>query len=105
MPDIFSLPSELTIYTVATLHPQCRAWLESAGQDDDTEPWQVDAAAVDEVDAAGLQLLQSLANAVALRRRRLDVLNPPACLSGACADLGVAALLAPATPDVSLAAS
>jgi anti-anti-sigma regulatory factor len=100
MPQALSLPAELTIYTISALHPLCLAWLDDAGPPQ--APLRLDAAAVAEVDAAGLQLLQSLANALALRQRRLELVNPSPPMSSACAALGVAALLAPATPDVSL---
>jgi ABC-type transporter Mla MlaB component len=94
------LPSEITIYTVADLRTQCLAWLAQGGagsRDVATGPgsWRVDAAAVQEVDAAGLQLLQSLAHSVALGHRhlRLHVQNPSLALAGACTALGFTALL------------
>jgi ABC-type transporter Mla MlaB component len=96
------LPSEITIYTVADLRTQCLAWLAQggAGSPDDATghgSWRVDAAAVQEVDAAGLQLLQSLAHSVALghphRHLRLHVQNPSLALAGACTALGFTALL------------
>lgn len=93
-----SLPSELTIYTVGELRPQWLAWLAdtSAAQgtgnaSDDAFP--VDAAAVAEVDAAGLQLLISLQNALSARQQALRLVSPSRALAAACTALGLAALV------------
>jgi anti-anti-sigma regulatory factor len=96
-----SLPAELTIYTVGALHPQWLACLDggadAAPADGDTAAdFCVDAAAAAELDAAGIQLLASLAGAVAARRLRLRLVDPSPALTGACAALGLSSLLADA---------
>jgi anti-anti-sigma regulatory factor len=80
------LPAELTIYSVAELRTHWLAWLEAM---DDAGPGQVDASAVAEVDAAGLQLLLSLSGALDRRRRALQLLQPSAALRAACQALGL----------------
>ena len=95
----FSLPSELTIYTLAELHPQWLAWLSQTDRPGAAEPipdefFRVSAEAVGEVDAAGVQLLLSLSNALTLQQRTLQIVNPSQPLASACAALGVSALLA-----------
>ncbi len=95
----FALPEELTIYTIAEQHPLCVAWASSstpATSGDPDDIVRVDAAAVAEVDAAGVQLLLSLANALALQQRTLWLENPSLPLASACEALGVSALLAEA---------
>lgn len=84
-----SLPAELTIYTMGELHPMCLRW---AG-DDDGEPLCLAAQAVDEVDAAGVQLLLSLRNTLAAQGRALHLRLPSAKLAAACAALGALELL------------
>ena len=98
MSTLLSLPSELTIYAVAALQPAWLAALASAidGTDAGQAPQRkvrVAAAAVDEVDAAGLQLLLALSNALALRERQLQLVLPSHALAAACAALGASALL------------
>ena len=99
MPTPRELPAELTIYTVAELHPQWLAWLADDDRAATVEPvpadqCRVDAAAVGEVDAAGAQLLLSLANALARRHRTLQLVDPSTALAKACTALGVSSLLA-----------
>jgi len=53
---VFALPAELTLYTAAALREGLLAWSAFAGD----EAWTLDAAAVDSVDAAGVQLLLAL---------------------------------------------
>lgn len=90
MADPRTLPAELTIYTVGETCPQCLAWVDADGDDRVT----VDAAAVSDVDAAGVQLLLSLANALRRRDRELLLTDPSPALTAACAALGAAALTA-----------
>jgi anti-anti-sigma regulatory factor len=94
MSSCLALPRELTIYTVGELRPQ---WLDQLAADnaDPVDPWPVDAAAVEDVDAAGLQLLQSLSNSLAREQRRLLLQRPSAALVAACNALGLPGLLAP----------
>lgn len=99
MPTPRDLPAELTIYSVADLQPKWLAWLTSDDGAATTEPapdnlCRVGAAGVGEVDAAGVQLLLSLANALARRHRALQLVAPSAALMEACTALGVASLLA-----------
>lgn len=90
-----TLPAELTIYTVGELHPQCLGWMDA----DPTHPDRlaVDAQAVQEVDAAGVQLLLSLSHALAARGRLLSLEAPSQPLVAACQALGLAVLLSPET--------
>jgi anti-anti-sigma regulatory factor len=85
-----ALPAELTIYTVGETCPQCLAWIDADGD----ERVAVDAAAVSDVDAAGVQLLLSLSNALQRRDRELVLTDPSPALIAACAALGAAALTA-----------
>jgi ABC-type transporter Mla MlaB component len=83
------LPPELTIYTVAELHPQWLAWMAQAAASAD-EVAAADGAAVCEVDAAGLQMLLSLQRALAERGRRLRIDAPSAALQAGCGAAGLA---------------
>lgn len=96
MPNILSLPSELTIYTVGELRPRWLEWLASQQTTDaagDTT-CHVDAAAVSEVDAAGLQLLLALSRSLEAENQTLRLDNPSASLVAACQALGLDALMA-----------
>ncbi|KPF43246.1 hypothetical protein D621_19940 [beta proteobacterium AAP51] len=83
------LPAELTIYTAGELHPQWLAWLAAS----DTAA-AVEADAVDQVDAAGVQLLLALQRALAGSGRPLALHSPSAALQAACAALGLHGWLA-----------
>ena len=84
------LPAELSIYTAGELSSHWLAWLDAqAGEG----PGQVDASAVAEIDAAGLQLLLSLSAALQRRGRSLQLLQPSAALQSACQALGLQSLL------------
>ncbi len=85
MTDTLKLPPELTIYTAAQLRAQ---WLDCVGPSHLT----VDASAVAEVDAAGVQLLASLASSVAQAQGTLSLLNASQPLARACLAMGVAGL-------------
>lgn len=90
-PSPLRLPQELTIYTVGELHPQWVAWLrawhgeEAAGA--------VDASAVDQVDAAGLQMLVALDHALSARGAPLQLQGTSAVLAQGCDAIGLAAWL------------
>jgi anti-anti-sigma regulatory factor len=89
-----ALPDELTIFTASEWLPQCQAWLQApAGEAEVCEVLAVDAQAVVEIDAAGLQLLVSLNNSLENAGRRLDLLSPSPVLSDACRALGASRLL------------
>ena len=84
------LPAELTIYTVAELQPQWREWL---GQLAATPPAgataPVHAAAVDQVDAAGLQMLMALRRSIAARAWQCRLQDASGALRAACSGLGL----------------
>ena len=91
------LPPELTIYAVGELHPRWSAWLHATREEGLADAvCRVDAAAVDEVDAAGVQLLVSLSHGLARSRLTLQLDDPSDPLARACEALGVGYLLAPA---------
>jgi anti-anti-sigma regulatory factor len=100
MTATLTLPAELTIYSVTQLRT---AWLDAllerrqsaaAG----TALLSIDAAAVDEVDAAGVQLLVALAKSLRADGTSLELRNASGPLSQACQRLGVCALLGAAAP-------
>lgn len=91
-----TLPPELTIYTIGELQAQWVDWLRDAEADDavaGVDTMSVDAAAVAEADAAGVQLLLSLRKALGQRQRRLRLASPHPSLVRACESLGVGDLL------------
>jgi len=89
-----ALPAELTIYAVGELHPQWLAWLgEGLASLPAEVPAEVQAAAVEQVDGAGLQLLLSLQRALADRGRTLQIQAPSEVLRAGCAALGLGAWL------------
>ena len=85
------LPAELSIYTVSEEHARWRGLLDSA-QAGAARTVVVSAGAVDEVDGAGVQMLQSLANEMARRERVLRLVGVSASLASACAALGLGKL-------------
>jgi ABC-type transporter Mla MlaB component len=84
MSTLHALPSELTIYTVGEMLPQFKDWLTA-------EPGtlRIQASAVCEVDAAGVQLLLSLAKTLQAKDERLELVDASAGLTAACQALGV----------------
>lgn len=91
MQQHLTLPAELTIYSVGELRPQWLAWLNRCRADKNGA--FVEAGAVAEVDAAGVQLLLSLARQMQAEQRPMTVLNASAALVTACGALGLSALL------------
>jgi ABC-type transporter Mla MlaB component len=90
--DTLLLPSELSIYNAAELHPQWLAWaLRSAQAPGEA---QIDGAAVDQIDGAGVQLLVALQRCLAARDCRLRLHAPSGPLRDACAALGLTGWLA-----------
>jgi ABC-type transporter Mla MlaB component len=92
------LPHELTIYTAAETRAAWLAWLSGDGAhaaaDADADAvCQVDGADVDEVDAAGVQLLVALAHSLQRQHMTLQLLHASGPLRHACQDLGLAGLL------------
>ena len=88
------LPHELTIYTAAETRTAWLAWLSGEGAHTSGEAvCEVDGADVDEVDAAGLQLLVALAHSLQRQHITLHLRHPSGPLRTACHDLGLAGLL------------
>ena len=91
----WALPAELSIYTVSELRAQ---WLAALNSDDhelraEREVCRVDGAAVDTVDAAGVQLLLSLRRSLTDRGCRLDIVTPSTALSQGCTSMGLGGTL------------
>ena len=84
---VLALPVELTIYTVGELHATWRSWVQAGG-------CRVDGAAVDQVDAAGLQLLLALARSLHERGSALRLTASSPALDAGCAGLGLGHWLA-----------
>jgi ABC-type transporter Mla MlaB component len=89
------LPAELTIYTVAELQPLWLSWLSQVPPSPGPEMGvEVQAAAVDQIDAAGMQLLLSLQHALAALGRRCWLRDTSSVLQAGCAALGLSGWLA-----------
>jgi len=93
-----SLPAELTIYCVDEWAPRLRSHLAEMTDEGSFETLRIEAAAVEDIDAAGVPLLLALANALARGRRVLQLVAPSAPLARACAALGASALLTEVAP-------
>ena len=91
------LPGELSIYTAGETRHALAAWIAQAPAG--TKHWMLDGHAVAEADAAGVQLLLSLARSAATAGATLRLSQPSAALRTALCTLGADALLAvePAT--------
>ena len=87
------LPADLTIYNVAALRVQWLALLDKSGKAAARQFGRFDASAVEQVDAAGLQLLVALSHSLAGRQRRLQIVAPSQALRSACEALGLTELL------------
>jgi anti-anti-sigma regulatory factor len=95
-----ALPPELTIYTVAEFKDQCLAWMGEP-HDEAHAPgqhWAIDASALDQVDAAGLQLLVSLSQSLDHPLHGLQLLQPSDTLVAACVATGLNGWLATCHP-------
>lgn len=90
MRNALALPTELTIYTAAETRS---AWLTALAEAGDGS-LAVQAGAVTEIDAAGVQLLASLARTLAAQQRSLQLVAPSTTLRGACERMGLSSLLA-----------
>jgi len=100
MPQALTLPAELTIYTVGELRPAWLTWMGQALSDtDDDLALQADASCVDQVDAAGVQLLLSLSNALGAHGRAFRLVHASQPLADACRMLGLSALLDTPAPE------
>jgi ABC-type transporter Mla MlaB component len=90
-----ALPAELTIYTAGDVRGQCLTWLgEPADTQAATDTWVLDASAVDQVDAAGVQLLLSLARSLDAQSNTLRLNQASGPLREACTSLGLGDWLA-----------
>lgn len=88
------LPHELTIYTAAETRAAWLAWLSGDGAHTSADAvCQVDGEDVDEVDAAGVQLLVALAHSLQRQHLTLRLHHASGPLRHACQDLGLAGLL------------
>ena len=85
-PAPLQLPAELTIFAVAELRVPWPAWLSGLPG---AAQAAVQAVAVDQVDAAGLQLLLSLQRSAAARGHGLQLLQPSPALRSGCQALGL----------------
>lgn len=93
-PPPLRLPAELTIFTASETRSAWLGWLADAQQHGDADTLcLVEAEDVAEVDAAGVQLLVSLARSLAGQQRRLQLQAPSEVLRKACTTLGVHTLL------------
>lgn len=88
----FVLPGSLTIFEVGALKSLLAEWLAAMAAAEET-PVRVDASAVGEADAAGVQVLVAFSRSLAARGRSLQLVNASSLLAGACQTLGVSALL------------
>lgn len=84
------LPAELTIYNVGELHPQWLAWFSEVTASKVEGVAEVQAGAVDLVDAAGVQLLLSLHRALSIHGRHHRITGASHALTAGCAGLGLA---------------
>lgn len=94
----FALPGDITIFGAAALKSQLSGWFATVSahegnSGDDDSPVLVDAGAVAEADAAGVQLLVAFSKSLAAHGRSLRIVNAGSLLDGACRTLGVGTLL------------
>ncbi len=99
-----SLPGEMTIYAVGPTRALFQGWVTKLPKGRraaalDGSALSVDSSGVNEVDAAGVQLLMSLSRSLAARKRTLQLANPSRPLKAALETLGVSGMLAPAPAD------
>jgi anti-anti-sigma regulatory factor len=100
MQQLPSLPAELTIYTLAALREEWLSWVRKTTKsrkatNRPSKSWPLDASRVDEVDAAGVQLLLALSRSLAAKNHLLQLVNASGPMRSACTGLGVHMLVAP----------
>lgn len=96
-PTFPTLPQDLTVCTAAETRQQWLAWWDAGGQAT-VGAVQADAAAVDCVDGAGVQLLVALHHWLSHHGLALRLTRPSEPLRAACAATGLSSLLSdPAT--------
>lgn len=95
MTPLPALPGELSIYTAAQTRTQWLEWLaaDAAASDGGAALPALEAAHVDTVDGAGLQLLVALSHTLRERGHVLVLSAPSEALRSACSVLGLQALL------------
>lgn len=86
-----SLPEELTIYTAGELHPRWVDWLQTVPAEGAVVDIRADA--VDQVDAAGLQLLLALERALTARGATVSLVASSAALRSGCDAIGLTSWL------------
>jgi ABC-type transporter Mla MlaB component len=98
---IFRLPSELLVYQVLALQQELLSKLDQllAAEDVVSDPLQLLAQEVVEVDAAGLQLLVALKHECAKRAVQLQVNNASESFRHACVDFGLDSFLLGSHPQ------
>ena len=87
MTSVFQLPSELTIYSVGATRDTLLAWLT----EQDVKPGDVvdiDAAHVEDIDGAGVQLLGALTSTLTQRGLHWQVKEPSVHLLEICSAMG-----------------
>lgn len=94
----FALPGDITIFGATALKSTLSSWFAAVAATEgksanDDSPVLVDAGAVAEADAAGVQLLVAFSKSLAARGRSLRIVNAGSLLDGAFRTLGVGALL------------
>ena len=87
------LPAELTIFVASELRAAWLEWLAVAA--DGADP-TIDGQAVEDIDAAGVQLLLTLVRSLQARHLDVRIEHPSEALRKACKTLGAAHLLTPA---------
>ena len=87
----FRLPAELTIYTVGETRHALTTWIATLGPR--ATLWRLDAAGVDEADAAGVQLLLATSRSASLAGARLRLESPSHALCRASEQLGTAPIV------------
>ena len=93
MSQTLFLPAELTICHLAELRAD---WLAAMEGDVSDGPFEVGADRVDDIDAAGIQLVLSLSHALVRDGRALKLVEPSGALRAACMALGAGFLVAQA---------
>ncbi len=87
----FRLPAELTIHTVGETRHALVAWIATLGPR--ATLWRLDAAGVEEADAAGVQLLLATSRSASLAGARLRLESPSRVLCRASEQLGIAPIV------------
>ncbi|TXC66711.1 STAS domain-containing protein [Piscinibacter aquaticus] len=87
----FRLPAALTIYTVGETQHALTAWLSTLPPE--ATLWRIDAAGIEEADAAGVELLLSISRSASLAGARLRLEAPSPALRRASEQLGSAPIV------------